>query len=296
MLTTEIASAPTAEWLSPRRLGAPRRIVSLVPSLTEALFMLGLEGRVAGRTAWCVLPEAKVKAVPVVGGTKNTNVEAVLGLQPDLGIARRQENVKTHVEAIAAHAPVLLTDVNNPGKCAQLWRALGEATDTRVAAERYALQCERAVRDAERERVRNERVRCLYFIWRQPWMVAGHGTYIGSLLELCGFALALPVEATRYPRIEAAQIRDAGATALLFSSEPYPFSLPSHAEEAVGEAAAGSTPIAIANEAHGVVRFAGATRAVRVDGQRLSWYPSQTVEGLHYARALRAALADAGAK
>jgi ABC-type Fe3+-hydroxamate transport system substrate-binding protein len=51
--------------------GAPR-IVSLVPSLTELLFALGLGPRVVGRTGFCVHPRDAVRAVPKVGGTSSS--------------------------------------------------------------------------------------------------------------------------------------------------------------------------------------------------------------------------------
>lgn len=52
------------------------KIVSLVPSITEALFDLGLtEHEVVGRTKFCIHPAEKVKRVAVVGGTKNIHPE-----------------------------------------------------------------------------------------------------------------------------------------------------------------------------------------------------------------------------
>ena len=63
---------------------APRRIVSLVPSLTEALFALGVGGRVVGRTHYCTEPSRAVGKIPKVGGTKKVDVERVLDLEPDL--------------------------------------------------------------------------------------------------------------------------------------------------------------------------------------------------------------------
>ena len=70
----------------------PERIVSLVPSLTEALFALGLGPRLVGVTDWCVHPAAAVAHLPKVGGTKNPSLARVLELGPDLVIANREEN------------------------------------------------------------------------------------------------------------------------------------------------------------------------------------------------------------
>ena len=80
----------------------PRRIVSLVPSVTESLFALGLGERVVGVTDWCVHPARDVAAIPKVGGTKSTDVEAVVALAPDLVIANREENTRRSVERLRA--------------------------------------------------------------------------------------------------------------------------------------------------------------------------------------------------
>ncbi|MDP6689880.1 MAG: cobalamin-binding protein, partial [Alphaproteobacteria bacterium] len=50
-------------------VGAPARIVSLVPSLTELLFALDLQEQLVGRTAFCIEPEGQVETIPVIGGT-----------------------------------------------------------------------------------------------------------------------------------------------------------------------------------------------------------------------------------
>ena len=73
------------------------RIVSLVPSVTESLFCLGLGDRIVGITDWCVHPSDRVSGLPRVGGTKNPSVRQILELEPDLVIANREENPKRAV-------------------------------------------------------------------------------------------------------------------------------------------------------------------------------------------------------
>ena len=82
------------------RAEGPRRIVSLVPSLTEALFALELGERVVGVTGWCIHPAEAVARVPKVGGTKDTDVDAVVALAPDLVIANHEENTRRTVDAL----------------------------------------------------------------------------------------------------------------------------------------------------------------------------------------------------
>ncbi len=71
-----------------------QRIISLVPSITLLLFDLGLEKNIAGRTKFCIHPADKIKSVPVVGGTKQFDVEKIRLLKPDLIIANKEENEK----------------------------------------------------------------------------------------------------------------------------------------------------------------------------------------------------------
>ncbi len=87
----------------------PQRIVSLVPSLTEALFSFGVGDRIVGRTRYCTQPPGAVGRVAKVGGTKRVDVERVLGLEPDLVISVREENTREDIEALqAAGVPVFV--------------------------------------------------------------------------------------------------------------------------------------------------------------------------------------------
>ena len=78
----------------------PERIVSLVPSLTETCFDVGLGERVVGVTDWCVHPADGVAALPKVGGTKDADVAAIEALKPDLVIANHEENTRRVVEEL----------------------------------------------------------------------------------------------------------------------------------------------------------------------------------------------------
>ena len=79
---------------------AADRIVTLVPSVTESLFCLGLGDRIVGITDWCVHPSDRVSGLPRVGGTKNPSVRQILELEPDLVIANREENPKRALVAL----------------------------------------------------------------------------------------------------------------------------------------------------------------------------------------------------
>ena len=63
----------------------PRRVVSLAPSVTEILFAVGLDAEVVGVTTFCDYP-AQAKTRPKIGAAI-PNLEAILGLKPDLVVA-----------------------------------------------------------------------------------------------------------------------------------------------------------------------------------------------------------------
>lgn len=80
----------------------PQRVVSLVPSLTESMFDLGLGSALVGITDYCVHPAAKLGHLPRLGGTKNPRVDDILALKPDLVLANQEENPRAVVESLQA--------------------------------------------------------------------------------------------------------------------------------------------------------------------------------------------------
>ena len=84
----------------------PQRIVSLVPSQTELLSDLGLEERIAGVTKFCVHPEDIRRRTPVIGGTKDPDLERIRELQPDLVIANKEENREQDIKTLMSYLPV----------------------------------------------------------------------------------------------------------------------------------------------------------------------------------------------
>jgi ABC-type Fe3+-hydroxamate transport system substrate-binding protein len=266
----------TSTWLGPPFRGPARRVVSLVPSLTHAVFELGAGSLLVGRTRYCVRPADGVAAVEAVGGTKDPDVGRVLTLEPDLVLANREENTRRRVERIAERAPVLLTDPRSPREVPALWRELGAVCGRLEAGERLAAEVEAELaRALGTEALRAARF--VYWVWRDPWMAAGHDTYISQLLETVGFRNAVPADRGRYPKVDPVEVASFRVEVMLFPSEPYDFELPRDLEPFRG---------APTLEA-GRWRLAGGITAVGADGQLFSWYPSLTAEGLRYARALR---------
>jgi ABC-type Fe3+-hydroxamate transport system substrate-binding protein len=235
---------------------APLRIVSLVPSLTEALFELGLGARVVGVTDWCVHPAADVARVPKVGGTKNPSIARVLELRPDLVIANREENRERDVERLrAAGVPVWVTYPRTVAEGVALVRELAdlgappERAQPLIGALESAVERARAAAPARRTRV-------FCAIWKRPWMAVGADTYAHDLLTLCGGENVFSDRSERrYPIVSDEEIAAARPEVILLPSEPYAFG-----PRDVAELAAIGTPAATAGRIH------------CIDGTLISWY------------------------
>lgn len=175
--------------LPQRRFG---RIVSLVPSLSEALVALGLGDRLVGVTRYCVEPPGAFGGLARVGGTKDADIDGILALRPDLVIANQEENTARIVERLSDRGvAVWVTYPRTVREGAELLRelaGLGASAERRreIVAPVFAAleQAESARAAARRAGRRAPRVFCA--IWRDPWMTVGEDTYIHDLIALCG--------------------------------------------------------------------------------------------------------------
>jgi ABC-type hemin transport system substrate-binding protein len=253
-----------------RPAGSPRRIVSLVPSLTEALFALGLGERVVGVTAWCVHPAEAVAAVPKVGGTKSADLAAIRALAPDLVIANQEENRRRDVERLEAHGiRVWLTYPRTVAEGAAVLAELAELGAAPEARARVVAPVLAAV--AEAERMRPERsVPVFCPIWRNPWMAVGGDTYAHDLLSLCGGRNVFGARGVRrYPRVTQDEIVAAAPEVVLLPDEPYAFG-------AEDEAELRALPLPAARSG----------RIHRIDGTWVSWYGPRIRPALRAIRSL----------
>ena len=240
----------------------PERIVSLVPSITEAMFAFGVGERVVGVTRFCVEPPEGVRDKPKVGGTKNVDAPAVVALQPDLVIANVEENTREDIERlIAAGLTVLVTYPRTVREAIDEMRTIAEVVDARNEAAPILVEAADELEAAEAD-VRSA-VAVFCPIWRNPWMTIGPDTYVHDVLRVCGGENVYGDSAERYPRIELADVRARGPEVVLLPDEPYRFG-----EKHVPE----------------VIENLGETRIFLVDGKRLCWYGPRIPESIRAVR------------
>lgn len=240
------------------QLSAPaKRIVSLVPSLTELLYTLGLESEVIGITKFCIHPLGWLRTKTIIGGTKDIKPDTITALQPDLIIASKEENIQPQVGALEQLAPVFVSDVSDLNSALEVIQCIGYLTGKENAASTITQQLRSGF--ATLPPVSNP-VKAAYFIWRHPWMVAGGDTFINDMLQHAGYHNAF-AHLRRYPTVDVTQLSRIGCKLILLSSEPYPFK-EKHITEI--QAIAPNIPIHL------------------VDGEMFSWYGSRMLAAPAY--------------
>jgi ABC-type Fe3+-hydroxamate transport system substrate-binding protein len=226
----------------------PQRVVSLVPSLTEAIAVTA-PGLLVGATDYCTHPAGL--DVPRVGGSKYPSVAAVLDLAPDLVLANEEENRAEDVAALrAAGVPVWVTAPRTLAQAFTSLRRMLEVCD--LGRPQWWDEARRVW--APTFDGAPPRARAVVPVWRRPWMALGRDTFAGDVLAHLGVANVLADHADRYPRLAIEDLRALSPDLVVLPDEPYRFTADDGPEEFPGVAAA------------------------LVSGRHLTWYGPSLVE------------------
>jgi ABC-type Fe3+-hydroxamate transport system substrate-binding protein len=265
-----------------------RRIVSLVPSETETVALLGAASSLVGRTSYCVEPRGALKSVESVGGTKDADTQAVVALRPDLVLANQEENTQDIVDHLRDAG--LTVHVSFPKTVEQAVALVRDiATLLGISREHDAIrEMDGALARAHEHRSRTVPVRVFCPIWMDPLMTIHGDTFISDMLDLAGGANVFAERArryplaadlgqrpalspdrvqgrdTRYPRITWDELVAAAPDVILLPDEPHPFT-----EADADRFRALETPAS----KNGQVYF--------IDGKDLCWYSPRMGAGVH---------------
>ena len=240
----------------------PHRIVSLVPSITETLFALGVGDAVVGCTIYCTQPPEGVSTKTRIGGEKNPKLELIRDLGADLVVANVEENLREHVETLRGWGiPVHVVYPRTVAEGIALVRELGELVG--AAARGAALAGDLEARLARTRAALAGRAPARVFcpIWRHPYMTLSRDTYVHDMLATCGGANVFADAPRRYPEVSLDEVAAAAPDVILLPDEPYRFRRP-HAADF---------------EPYPALR---AARIRFVDGKLLSWYGPRIGEAL----------------
>ena len=242
----------------------PPRILSLVPSLTELLFDLGLGELIVGRTNFCIHPATGITNVPSVGGTKKINVDKVSALKPSHVLVNIDETPKElaeklgskGIEVIVTHPLVTIDNRKLFHLIGGIFGATERAAQlTKAFDETLAALIEKSQAWAKQN--------ALYLIWQNPWMSISPDTYIADVLKQANWHVPEYPGEGRYPTVSLDTCTLDEVDLVFFSSEPFPFSqkhlyqfqkdFPEHAK-----------------------------KARLIDAEMVSWYGSRSINGLRY--------------
>lgn len=198
--------------------GRVNRIVSLVPSLTQTLYDLGLEDKVAGITRFC--PKSRdPTGQRFIGGTKNLNLKQITELNPDIIFANKEENPREEVEALAESFPVWVSNVSTLNESMHMLVRMGELLD---CSEKACSLLQEIRKKFSVIHPSTRRKNCVYCIWKNPMMLSGGGTYIDACLEWLGFD-NLFKDHERYPEVSLSEIQEKNPDYIFLPDEPYHF-------------------------------------------------------------------------
>ncbi|MGK4568899.1 ABC transporter substrate-binding protein [Flavobacterium sp. 3HN19-14] len=247
----------------------PKRIISLVPSQTELLYELGLEDSIIGITKFCVHPFHFKSTKKIVGGTKKVHFEKIRLLEPDIIICNKEENTIEIVEELQKIAPVWVTNIITIEDNLEMIDQFGKLFNKRTEAQKWRDKIEFAYKDFQQFMAAVPIQKAAYFIWKNPYMVAGSDNFINAMLQLNHFENIYadnPKTPGRYPEVIIQKMRIQGNPEVVFlSSEPYPFN---------------------DEDAFEIGKCTHHAKMIFVDGEMFSWYGSRILKAFDYFKKL----------
>jgi ABC-type Fe3+-hydroxamate transport system substrate-binding protein len=241
----------------------PYRVISLVPSLTESLFDLGLGDRIIAVSDYALHPAEGIADLPRVGGPKSPDLDAIIRMRPDLVLMDEDDNRREDAEALeSAGVPVWSTCPRTVQDALNLlyniMYTFEEASmRPRIRAIEYAYDW---VSGMTRDR---PGVPVFAPIWRDPWMTFNCETFCHDLLRVCGGANIFADAESRYPEIALDDVIAAAPEVILLPSEPFEFT-----QADADELAALDTPAAQNGRIH------------LIDGTLLTWPGTRLAKAL----------------
>ncbi|MFO7844718.1 MAG: helical backbone metal receptor [Bacteroidales bacterium] len=199
----------------------PIAIVSLVPSITELLFDLGLKKQIAAITNYCIHPAKEVTQKLKIGGPKTIDIQKILSINVDLIIASKEENNKQQIETLMNHCNVYVSDVKNFNDALAMIHDIGKITRQEGNADHLIQRIKSNF--SQLENAPSKRKRVAYLIWESPYMTINKDTFIHHILLLGGFDNVFADKKSRYPEISLQEIQTQNPDYIFLSSEPYSF-------------------------------------------------------------------------
>ncbi|NRA45333.1 MAG: ABC transporter substrate-binding protein [Oligoflexales bacterium] len=235
------------------------RIVSLVPSLSELVWDLGLGDKLVGCTNFCIAPRELQKKAKIVGGTKDPDLALITDLNPSHILVNEEENRLEDALKLKELAKVVETFPRSAEDVPQMIQQISIEFGVAEKGQLLADKIKAAISELKKMSAGKEKIKFAYFIWNRPWMLASSDTYISRMLALAGFE-NIADGSERYPQVKLEDLEKKNPNILFFSSEPWPF------RKRDGMQLRDEWP------SHPPIHL--------IDGKLMSWYGSTTLEAL----------------
>jgi len=239
----------------------PQRIISLVPSITETLFYLGLGNKLVGITKWCKHPANEVSKKTKVGGVIGIDIKKIKQLKPDLIFAVKEENDKDEVNELSKFTNVYLGEILDLDDAYNQILDIGKLT-------KLNKQTKKLVSDIKSDFTKISdfnNLRCAYLVWNKPLMLVGGNTFINSILQACNLNNIFD-DRNSYPEITIEDIKEKKPDIIFLCSEPFEF-----------------------KEKHKTdfEKHFPNTKVLLVDGEVFTWYGSRLLKTKEYCRKIK---------
>ncbi len=197
------------------------RIISLVPSTTKTICDLGFQDNIVGYTHFCIDPPNLHRNKTCIGGTKDPDIQKITQLRPDIVFINQEENTKTTFDELTARLPHTYLHLSQP-------KTIQESiSDIQNIEQLLQVKSKNIWSQKLNDRFQNLKLKtnskaktpALYFIWKEPYMVAGKDTYINDTMKYLGFKNICKEQ--RYPLFNKTHLEE--KPYILLSNEPYPF-------------------------------------------------------------------------
>lgn len=197
----------------------PKRIISIVPSQSEFLWIIGLRKEIVGITKFCKYPNEMFQKIERIGGTKNLNIDKIRRLKPDLIIGNKEENKKSQINLLQKEFNVWMSDIFDFKDTFNMMYSLGIIFGKEKETQKLISLIELSLLKVKNI-FNNQKV--AYFIWKKPYMVAANNTYINFILNYLGLKNAFYF-LKRYPILDEEKLKQIKIELCFLSSEPFPF-------------------------------------------------------------------------
>ena len=195
----------------------PQRIVSLAPGITETLYALGLDAKIAGVTTFCDWPAA-ARNKTKIGGFTNPSIEKIVSLKPDLILATADGNRKDTVQQLEKLGlTVYVTNPQDTHGVLQSILHIGEITGQEKAAAILVEKLQWRLNHITRQTRHKRKPRVFFQLGWEPIVTAGRGTLINEVIERAGGVNVAGRDMANYPRYSAEGIIGASPDIIVFA-------------------------------------------------------------------------------